>query len=79
MLTIRPTGSESPDANRVIETVDLAVIPRTWEAAVAQEGVSAQEAHMPVHEGGIVNRRGTGKSTGRVITTIERLEEVVRL
>ncbi len=78
LLTIRPTTSDSEDSNLIIETVDLAVIPRTWEAALAQEAQS-KEAHMPVHEGGIVNRRGSGKSTGRVITVIERLEEVVRL
>ena len=79
LLTIRPTANETADSNLVIETVDLAVIPRTWEAALAQEAQSIKEAHMPVHEGGIVNRRGTGKSTGRVITVIEHLEEVVRL
>lgn len=79
LLTIRPTANETTDSNLVIETVDLAVIPRTWEAALAQEAQSIKEAHMPVHEGGIVNRRGTGKATGRVITVIERLEEVVRL
>jgi uncharacterized protein (DUF58 family) len=79
LLTIRPTTSEDADSNLIIETVDLAVIPRTWEAALAQEAQSIKEAHMPVHEGGIVNRRGSGKSTGRVITVIETLEEVVRL
>jgi len=79
LLTIRPTANETADSNLIIETVDLAVIPRTWEAALAQEAQSIKEAHMPVHEGGIVNRRGSGKSTGRVITVIERLEEVVRL
>ncbi|HEY9676736.1 MAG TPA: DUF58 domain-containing protein [Drouetiella sp.] len=79
LLTIRPTTSDTADTNQIIETIDLAVIPRTWEAALAQEAQSSNEAHMPVHEGGIVNRRGTGKSTGRVITVIEQLEEVVRL
>ena len=79
LLTIRPTASDSDDSNLIIETVDLAVIPRTWEAALAQEAQAIKEAHMPMHEGGIVNRRGSGKSTGRVITVIERLEEVVRL
>jgi len=79
LMTIRPTTLADGETNRVVETVDMAVIPRTWEAASQQEGQDV-EAHVPMHELGMVNRRqGSGKSAGRVIVTIKSLAEVAHL
>jgi hypothetical protein len=79
LMTIRPTTLADGETNRIVETVDLAVIPRTWEAASQQEGQDL-EAKVPMHEQGMVNRRqGSGKSAGRVIVTIKSLSEVMHL
>ena len=63
LLTIRPAEvTQAGDIQDPDLAVELAVIPRTHSAA----GVSViQDVHMPMHEGGISNRRQGGKSSGR--------------
>jgi uncharacterized protein (DUF58 family) len=77
LLTIRP--AEPTLANDLHDpevAVELAVIPRTHSAA----GVSIiQDVHMPMHEGGISNRRQGGKSSGRVLSVIESFEDFIKL
>jgi hypothetical protein len=77
LLTIRPAESslshvvDDPDL-----AVELAVIPRTHSAAT---GAVIQDVHMPMHEGGISNRRQGGKSSGRVLAVLQDFEEFVKL
>lgn len=76
LLTVRPAGSAGEDKPKLSDAVELAVIPRTWEAASG----AVEEVHMPVHDQGIVNRRSArGKSSGRVLSTIEHLDQVTTL
>ncbi len=77
LLTIRP--AEPTLVNDVLNpelAVELAVIPRTHHAAGASV---IQDVHMPMHEGGISNRRQGGKSSGRVLSVIESFEDFVKL
>ncbi len=77
LLTIRP--AEPTLTNDVQDSevaVELAVIPRTHNAAGA---AVIQDVHMPMHEGGIANRRQGGKSSGRVLSIIESHEDFVKL
>jgi hypothetical protein len=81
-MTVRPAGQFDPNANpqedeSLLYKVELAVVPRSHDPGVSDE--ATPEVHMPVHELGIVNRRTGRKSTGRVISTIERLEDIHQL
>ncbi|HEY9757498.1 MAG TPA: DUF58 domain-containing protein [Oculatellaceae cyanobacterium] len=77
LITIRPA---EPSINHVVDdpdlAVELAVIPRTHSAA---GGTVIQDVHMPMHEGGIANRRQGGKSSGRVLAVLQTFEEFVKL
>ncbi|HEY9778159.1 MAG TPA: DUF58 domain-containing protein [Planktothrix sp.] len=82
LMTIRPAGLFDPAADpeqdeSLLYKVELAVVPRSHDPGILGQG--STEVHMPVHEFGIVNRRTGKKSTGRVISTIETLGDVMRL
>lgn len=81
LLTIRPAAAFEPDKLRddpsLYEKVELAVIPRVHENAPADQPIP--EVHMPVHEFGIMNRRTGRKISGRVLSVIEKLEDIQTL
>jgi hypothetical protein len=82
LITVRPAKQFDAEADPIKDRslaykVELAVIPRTLDLNTGAKPTS--EVHMPVHELGIVNRRVGGSPTGRVISTIERVEEIARL
>jgi hypothetical protein len=79
LITVRPAKQFDDDYDDSDESllykVELAVIPRVDRFS----NRPAAEVHMPVHEFGTTNRRTGGNPFGRVISTIERLEEVSKL
>jgi uncharacterized protein (DUF58 family) len=76
LITVRPAEPSQIHAVDDPDTaVELAVIPRTHSAANAQ----IQEVHMPMHEGGIANRRTGGRSSGRVIAVMQNIEDFGKL
>jgi hypothetical protein len=82
LMTVRPAKQFDPAADpeqddSLLYKVELAVIPRIHE--MVKQTQPSREVHMPVHELGIVNRRVGGSSTGRVISTIQQIEEVAHL
>jgi uncharacterized protein (DUF58 family) len=87
LMSVRPSGLFDPSADpnedeSLLYKVELAVIPRTHDAGPAETPAAptpGPDVHMPVHELGIVNRRTGKKSTGRVISQIERIEDIARL
>lgn len=82
LLNVRPVGQFDPAADpdrdeSLLYNVELAVIPRMHDIG-GPEG-ETNEVHMPVHEMGIVNRRTGKKSTGRVLSIFERIEDLASL
>jgi hypothetical protein len=82
LMNVRPAGQFDPTADTSVDEsllykVELAVVPRSHDPGTSDQ--PSPEVHMPVHEFGIVNRRTGKKSTGRVIATIEKIEDIMRL
>jgi hypothetical protein len=83
LLTVRPAKQFESEWQAEIESdrsllykVELAVIPRNIEQL---SNKTSADVHMPVHEMGTVNRRAGGNPFGRVIATLEQLEEAAQL